>query len=131
MDLFEANACHFERQDELIGANHETVETKELERPGFRDNPTDRCFMCKTELYETLTKLAEECDLVQDVRILGLMIGIELTQDGAPVVKSCMDRRLLVNCTRGTVIRLLPAMTLSDEQAQEGCDILTDVIKSL
>lgn len=45
---------------ELIGVRHETVETRELEVPGFRDNPTDRCFMCKTELYSTLTRLAEE-----------------------------------------------------------------------
>jgi acetylornithine/succinyldiaminopimelate/putrescine aminotransferase len=38
---------------------------------------------------------------------------------------------LLVNCTHGTVIRLLPAMNLSQEQAQEGCDILADVIRKL
>ncbi len=37
--------------------------------------------------------------------------------------------RLLVNCTHSTVLRLLPAMNLTDEQAHEGCDILADVIK--
>ena len=40
-----------------------------------------------------------------------------------------MERELLINCTHGTVIRLLPAMNLSEEQAHEGCDILADVLK--
>lgn len=44
----------------LIGARHEIIETRELERPGFRDNPADRCFMCKSELYTLLSNLARE-----------------------------------------------------------------------
>ena len=36
-----------------------------------------------------------------------------------------------INCTHGTVIRLLPAMTLSEAQAHEGCDILAEVLKTL
>jgi len=55
--------------------------------------------------------------------------SIDLTIDGAPIVKECMDRKLLVNCTQGTVIRLLPAMNLTEEQAMEGCDILAEVIR--
>ncbi|MDZ7616869.1 MAG: aminotransferase class III-fold pyridoxal phosphate-dependent enzyme, partial [Patescibacteria group bacterium] len=73
--------------------------------------------------------LQGECELVRDVRVRGLMVGVELAVEGAPVVKACMERRLLINCTQGTVIRLLPAMTLTDEQANEGCDILADVIQ--
>jgi len=75
-----------------------------------------------------LEELRQQCDLVREVRIRGLMIGIELTIDGAATVKGCMERKLLVNCTQGTVIRLLPAMTLSEEQAHQGCDILAEVI---
>lgn len=78
-----------------------------------------------------LTALAEECDIIQEVRVLGLMIGIELNVDGTPVVGASMDRRLLVNCTQGTVIRLLPAMTLTVEQAEEGCAILSEGLKEL
>jgi len=76
-----------------------------------------------------LEQLQQECELVRQVRIRGLMIGIELAIEGAATVKACMDRKLLVNCTQGTVIRLLPAMTLTDEQAQGGCDILAEVLK--
>jgi predicted acetylornithine/succinylornithine family transaminase len=74
-------------------------------------------------------QLQQECDLVREVRVRGLMIGLELTIEGAEVVKGCMERKLLVNCTQGTVIRLLPAMNLTEEQAHQGCDILAEVIK--
>ncbi len=77
-----------------------------------------------------LTTLKAESDLVREVRILGLMIGIELSIDGTQIVQRCMDRNLLVNCTHGTVIRLLPAMNISEAQVHDGCDILADVIKS-
>lgn len=73
--------------------------------------------------------MKEECDLIQEVRVLGMMIGLELSIDGAPVVQGCADRKLLVNCTQGTVIRLLPAMNLTEEQAHEGCDILAQALK--
>ncbi len=76
-----------------------------------------------------LTALAEECEIIRDVRVLGLMIGIELTIDGAAVVEECLARRLLVNCTQTTVIRLLPAMTMSEEEVHAGCDLLAEVLR--
>jgi acetylornithine/succinyldiaminopimelate/putrescine aminotransferase len=76
-----------------------------------------------------LGELAQECDLVTDVRVAGLMIGVELAIEGAAVVQSCLERRLLINCTQGNVIRLLPAMTLSEDEVHTGCDILAEVIR--
>jgi acetylornithine/succinyldiaminopimelate/putrescine aminotransferase len=78
-----------------------------------------------------LTALAKECDIIREVRVAGVMIGIELAVDGTPVVKECLDRRLLINCTHSTVIRLLPAMNLTTEQADEGCEILAQAIRNL
>ncbi|MDA1049771.1 MAG: aspartate aminotransferase family protein [Planctomycetota bacterium] len=75
--------------------------------------------------------LKQDCNIVQEVRVLGVMIGVELTVDGAPVVQKCLERKLLVNCTQGRVIRLLPAMNLTMEQAEEGCAILEDALKSV
>ncbi len=79
---------------------------------------------------ERLESLKGECDLIRDVRVLGVMIGVELAIEGAAIVKACLDHRLLINCTQGTVLRLLPAMNLSAKQAHEGLDILSDVLKS-
>jgi uncharacterized protein len=44
---------------EAIGIAHETVTTNELLRDGYRRNGRDRCYHCKTELYEVLALLAE------------------------------------------------------------------------
>jgi acetylornithine/succinyldiaminopimelate/putrescine aminotransferase len=78
---------------------------------------------------QRLDALAEESQLIAEVRNLGLMIGAELTVEGGPIVQACLEGGLLVNCTQGNVIRLLPAMTLTEEQVHEGCDILADVIR--
>ena len=77
---------------------------------------------------ERLTALKERCDVVTDVRVLGMMIGVELSIDGTAVVQACMDRKLLVNCTQGRVIRLLPAMTITPDEVRDGCDRLADAI---
>jgi uncharacterized protein len=41
-----------------FGLHHEFVRTSEMERPGYRANPVDRCYHCKHELYTVLTDLA-------------------------------------------------------------------------
>jgi uncharacterized protein len=43
---------------EAIGIPHETITTAELEREGYRANGRDRCYHCKTELYDSLVALA-------------------------------------------------------------------------
>jgi acetylornithine/N-succinyldiaminopimelate aminotransferase len=84
------------------------------------------------EVFRTrLEALRGQCDLIREVRVLGVMIGIELAVEGAAVVKACLDRRLLINCTQGTVLRLLPAMNLTVEQAHEGLDILGEVLQQV
>jgi len=77
-----------------------------------------------------LNELKEECDLIEEVRVLGMMIGIQLNIEGTGIVQQCMEKQLLINCTQSTVIRLLPALNVSEEQVHEGCDILAEVIKS-
>lgn len=75
-----------------------------------------------------LEAIRSRCPAIHEIRVKGCMIGIELTTDGAPVVKACMDRRLLINCTHQTVIRLLPAINLTDAELNEGCSILEEVL---
>ena len=75
-----------------------------------------------------LGAIAERVDVVRDVRVIGMMIGIELSIDGAAVVQACLEKHLLVNCTQGRVIRLLPAMTLTEAEVHEGCDRLAEAI---
>jgi acetylornithine/N-succinyldiaminopimelate aminotransferase len=98
-----------------------------IEQDGLLDNAKELGDLFRRRF----TALKEQCDVIREVRVAGVMIGIELAVEGAGVVKECLARKLLVNCTSTTVIRLLPAMNLSEEQAEEGCDILADVIRKL
>ena len=79
--------------------------------------------------FSALDKIAQESNLIQELRGVGVMLGIELAIEGAPFVKACMNRGLLINCTQGNVLRLLPAMTIEEEIAIEGLDILADVLR--
>ena len=81
-----------------------------------------------TLFRERLEALRHRCDAIRDVRVIGMMIGVELAIDGAPVVESCLEKNLLVNCTQGRVIRLLPAMNITPEEIHDGCDRLGDAI---
>jgi uncharacterized protein len=49
-----------ERVVEQIGIRHRFVTTAEMQREGYRANRSDRCYFCKTELFEVLGRLREE-----------------------------------------------------------------------
>lgn len=42
----------------LVGAEHRLIKTRELDDPAFRQNPLDRCYLCKRELFLAVTRLA-------------------------------------------------------------------------
>jgi len=73
---------------------------------------------------------AQRPDLIREIRIAGVMIGVELAVDASFVVARCLERRLLVNVTHGTVVRLLPALTIRDDEIDQGCSILAEVLQS-
>ena len=80
--------------------------------------------------HERFSALQARCPAIHEVRVRGAMIGIELSVEGAPLLARCLERRLLINCTHGTVLRLLPALNLTDDQLEEGCNILEEVLLS-
>jgi acetylornithine/N-succinyldiaminopimelate aminotransferase len=72
-----------------------------------------------TELREGLAKLAAKFDFVREIRGEGLMIGVDLSIEGAPFVAEAMRRGLLINCTHDFTLRLLPPFNLSRAQVRE------------
>lgn len=46
-----------------IGIRFETVNTEELEQEGYASNPTNRCFFCKSELFDKLRPIADKYDV--------------------------------------------------------------------
>jgi acetylornithine/succinyldiaminopimelate/putrescine aminotransferase len=100
-----------------------TIET--IEREGL----LKRVDQLAQLFFELLHPLSSELANVREYRQVGLMIGIELREDASRLVERCMEKRLLINVTQGTVIRLLPAMTMTDEEVREGCEILASELR--
>lgn len=64
-----------------------------------------------------LRKLQEKHpDKVTDVRGCGLMLGMEVAGEGKPIVESCLANNVIVNCTAGNVIRIVPPLIISKEE---------------
>lgn len=102
-----------------------TIETIE------QDGLLERAIQIGEKFRERFAALKAKCPLILDVRVKGTMIGVELAVEGAPVVQACIEKGLLTNCTHNTTIRLLPALTIADEQIDEGCDIIDSVLTGL
>ena len=71
------------------------------------------------ELRDGLTKLAAKFGFIREIRGEGLMIGVELSIEGAPFVSEAMQRGLLINCTHDFTLRLLPPFIITRAQVRE------------
>jgi acetylornithine aminotransferase/acetylornithine/N-succinyldiaminopimelate aminotransferase len=69
---------------------------------------------------ERLKALAARHAFVKDVRGAGLMWGLELTRDAAPVVPAALERGVVVNRTAERVVRLLPPLIITEAEIDEG-----------
>jgi len=67
-----------------------------------------------------LKAIAAKHSMVKDVRGRGLMWGLELTRDAAPVVPAGLERGVVVNRTAETVVRLLPPLVITEAEVDEG-----------
>jgi acetylornithine/N-succinyldiaminopimelate aminotransferase len=82
-------------------------------------------------LRAKLTDFQSQFPIIKEVRGLGLMWGLELAQEGADVVTACRDRGLLVNCTQGNVIRLLPPLVVTPQELDRGLAILRESLQAV
>jgi len=71
------------------------------------------------ELRDGLAKLATKFGFIREIRGEGLMIGVELSIEGAPFVSAAMQRGLLINCTHDFTLRLLPPFIITRAQVRE------------
>jgi len=79
-------------------------------------------------LHQRLEAMVREVPCATATRGIGLMQALELNTPGAPIVSRCLERGLIINCTAGSVIRFLPAYTITREELDEGLDILQSVL---
>ncbi|MGB8850449.1 MAG: aspartate aminotransferase family protein [Candidatus Acidiferrales bacterium] len=71
------------------------------------------------ELVRGLQRLAARFDFVREIRGEGLMLGLDLSVEGAPFVESALQRGLIVNCTHDHILRFLPPLNIQTAQVKE------------
>jgi acetylornithine/N-succinyldiaminopimelate aminotransferase len=75
-------------------------------------------------LERGLRAIASRQPAVRDVRGAGLMWGLEIDRPAAAVVEAALQRRLLINRTSDTVIRLLPPYVITERDIDEALPLL-------
>ena len=81
--------------------------------------------------HQKLLKLQESLPIIKELRVCGMMIGIELTIPSGPAVAKAMERKVLLNSTQDTVVRLLPALNIPQADLEEGLDVVAAVLEEM
>ena len=98
-----------------------------IEEEGLLDN----CRRMSERFRTRFEALQSELPLIRELRIRGMMIGIELNVPAGAAVQKAMQRGVLLNVTHDTVVRLLPAMNITEEQVDQGCEAIAEVLREI
>jgi predicted acetylornithine/succinylornithine family transaminase len=134
-----------------IGAMVEKKEIEDVLQPGthattFGGNPlacaaalatfeaidkeklTQNAVIAGSHLFKRLHEIKKRHSIVREVRGLCLMAGMELEIDGKNIYEECLKRKLLINCTQGNVLRLMPPLVVKEKEIDRASEILEEVI---
>lgn len=71
------------------------------------------------QLRKGLESLAGRFDFIREVRGEGLMLGVDLSVEGGPIVQQALRRGLIINCTHDRILRLLPPFIVREKDVEE------------
>ena len=95
---------------------------------GFEDNVNRMSGLLFAGLQELKNKFPE---FILEIRGLGLMIGIDAGEYAMMLRDEAMDRGILLNVTNSTVIRLLPALILTEKEVNLFLETLEIILKGM
>jgi acetylornithine/N-succinyldiaminopimelate aminotransferase len=77
---------------------------------------------------EKLLGLKQRHPMIEEVRGLGLLLGLRLNREGEPFVKACQDRGFLINCIQGNILRFAPPLIISGTEIDALVKCLDEVL---
>ncbi len=80
-------------------------------------------------MNEEMSKSLKNLKSVSDIRIFGMMIGIELNVNCTDLVVKALDKGLVINVTKEKIIRLLPPLICEEKHIIDIVDIIKQLIK--
>jgi acetylornithine/N-succinyldiaminopimelate aminotransferase len=83
-------------------------------------------------LVSELEKLKKKFPVIKMVKGKGLMIGVELgIEDASFIATECMKKGLLINCTQGNILRIMPPITITAEHVDLAIKTLSKVMETI
>ena len=95
-----------------------------------RDRLMDRAGALGDWAMRRLCAVSESCPgSIKEVRGMGLLIGIELAFPGKEVWAELLERGFILNLTQDTVLRLVPALTIEQDDLERFAAALEEILK--
>ncbi|MEW6418596.1 MAG: acetylornithine transaminase [Nitrospirota bacterium] len=92
----------------------------------------DQCNRMGKYLRQRLEQLKEEFPgLIAEIRGMGLLLGMEMTRDCDQIVRACLEKGVLINCTAGNVLRFIPPLIVQQKDIDRLIDILEEVLRKI
>jgi acetylornithine aminotransferase len=97
----------------------------------LEDGILENCLAMGATLRARLEELQDRYPFIVAVRGRGLILGMELSIEGAAIVNKALERGLLLNCTVGKVLRFVPPLTVSNTEIDEAMSILDGILAEI
>lgn len=104
-----------------------TAAALEVLRIMEQENIVKDCRKTGDYFKSRLTWLKDRHRVIEEVRGIGLMLGIKLSEKGAPIVDQCMEKGFLINCIQEYVLRFVPPLVISREEIDRLIQCLDEV----
>ncbi len=91
----------------------------------------ENCQRVGNYFKEQLLSLMPKYAFIREVRGEGLLIGLDLTCDGTAIVKQCMERGFLINCTQEHTLRFIPPLIIQKKEIDALIACLDSVFEGL
>jgi acetylornithine/N-succinyldiaminopimelate aminotransferase len=100
-----------------------TAAALEVVQTFSRENIIDHCLETGNYFKDRLIWLKNRHDSVEDVRGMGLLLGMKINKQGASVVNACMEKGYLINCVQDNILRFIPPLIIQKKEidALVGC----------
>src|SRR6056297_622230 len=101
---------------------------KTITDPDFQKSMEEKSKFLLTELEKLMKKYPE---IINEIRGRGMMLGLETGEYGKLIKKKAKDKKLLLNLTDETVIRLLPPLNIKRDEIKEFLKIFREILAEI
>jgi acetylornithine aminotransferase len=93
-----------------------------------REKIVEHCRQTGDYFKERLLWLKKRHEVIEDVRGIGLLLGMKLKIDGGAIVKECMEKGFLINCIQDSILRFIPPLIIENNDIDALVKCLDEIL---